>query len=116
MKLNSTQRADGFTLIEIMMAMGIFALALTAIYATWSLILKASKGGLAAAAPKPFWLKRLPPLVTFCTAKFSRLNVVIVPLCGSLTSPSWASESIPIPCDEIDSEVEAITSGSRPLG
>ena len=43
-------RARGFTLIEIMMAMAIFALVLTAIYATWTLILKSSKLGLAAAA------------------------------------------------------------------
>jgi type II secretion system protein J len=43
-------RIRGFTLIEIMMAMAIFGLVLTAIYATWTLILKSSKLGLAAAA------------------------------------------------------------------
>src|SRR6266542_675333 len=41
---------EGFTLIEIMMAMAIFALVLTAIYATWTLILKSSKLGMAVAA------------------------------------------------------------------
>ena len=50
MRRTGYHRTSGFTLIEIMMAMGIFALAMTAIYATWSLILKASKGGLEAAA------------------------------------------------------------------
>lgn len=50
MKRRRTRPAGGFTLIEIMMAMGIFALAMTAIYATWSLILKASRGGLEVAA------------------------------------------------------------------
>jgi general secretion pathway protein J len=40
----------GFTLIEILMAMAIFALVLTAIYATWMLILKSKKIGVEAAA------------------------------------------------------------------
>lgn len=40
----------GFTLIEILMAMAIFALVLTAIYATWTLILKSKKIGVEAAA------------------------------------------------------------------
>jgi len=44
------QREAGFTLIELMMAMAIFGLVLTAIYATWTLILKASKLGMVAAA------------------------------------------------------------------
>ena len=44
------QQTGGFTLIEIMMAMGIFALALAAIYATWTAILKATKVGLDVAA------------------------------------------------------------------
>jgi type II secretion system protein J len=43
-------RLAAFTLIEIMMAMAILGLVLTAIYATWTLILKSSKIGLAAAA------------------------------------------------------------------
>ena len=46
----SRQRAMGFTLIEILMAMAIFTLVLTAIYATWTAILKGSKVGLEAAA------------------------------------------------------------------
>lgn len=44
------RRHAAFTLIEIMMAMAILGLVLTAIYATWTLILKSSKIGLAAAA------------------------------------------------------------------
>jgi type II secretion system protein J len=39
-----------FTLVEILMAMAIFALVLTAIYATWSAILRGSRAGLEAAA------------------------------------------------------------------
>jgi type II secretion system protein J len=51
MKLNiGHPRSTAFTLIEIMMAMAIMGLVLTAIYATWTLILKSSKIGLAAAA------------------------------------------------------------------
>lgn len=50
MKGAGSTRTGGFTLIEIMMAMAIFGLVLTAIYATWTLILKSSKLGLAAAA------------------------------------------------------------------
>lgn len=50
MKQAGPTRTGGFTLIEIMMAMAIFALVLAAIYATWTLILKSSKLGLAAAA------------------------------------------------------------------
>ncbi len=44
------RRSAAFTLIEIMMAMAILGLVLIAIYATWTLILKSSKIGLAAAA------------------------------------------------------------------
>lgn len=40
----------GFTLIEILMAMAIFALVLTAIYACWTLILKSKKIGMEASA------------------------------------------------------------------
>jgi type II secretion system protein J len=50
MKPTGPTRGGAFTLIELMMAMAIFALVLTAIYATWTLILKSSKLGLAAAA------------------------------------------------------------------
>jgi type II secretion system protein J len=50
MKRASPTREGGFTLIEIMMAMAVFGLVLTAIYATWTLILKSSKLGMAAAA------------------------------------------------------------------
>jgi prepilin-type N-terminal cleavage/methylation domain-containing protein len=45
-----TLRRLGFTIIEIMLAIGIFAMVLTAIYATWIAILKGSKSGLKAAA------------------------------------------------------------------
>ena len=50
MKPAGPTRVGAFTLIEIMMAMAIFALVLTAIYAIWTLILKSSKLGMAAAA------------------------------------------------------------------
>ena len=50
MKQENQTRTRGFTLIEIMMAMAIFTLVLTAIYATWTAILKGSKVGLEAAA------------------------------------------------------------------
>ena len=40
----------GFTLIEIMMAMVIFSLVITAIYATWTLIIKSAKIGLESSA------------------------------------------------------------------
>ena len=50
MKPAGPTRVGAFTLIEIMMAMAIFALVLTAIYAVWTLILKSSKLGMAAAA------------------------------------------------------------------
>ena len=50
MKPTGPTRVGAFTLIEIMMAMAIFALVLTAIYAVWTLILKSSKLGMAAAA------------------------------------------------------------------
>ena len=43
------QRA-GFTILEIMLAIGIFMIVLTAIYATWMAILKGTKSGLKAAA------------------------------------------------------------------
>jgi general secretion pathway protein J len=40
----------GFTLIEIMVAMAIFSLVVTAIYATWTLIIKSAKIGLESSA------------------------------------------------------------------
>ncbi len=43
-------RCRGFTLVEIMIALAIFGLVVAAIYATWILILRASKTGLEAAA------------------------------------------------------------------
>ena len=48
----SVSRRDqpAFTLIEIMMAMVIFSLVITAIYATWTLIIKSAKIGLEASA------------------------------------------------------------------
>lgn len=48
----NTRRASrpGFTILELMLAIGIFAMVLTAIYATWIAILKGSRAGLKAAA------------------------------------------------------------------
>lgn len=43
-------RSGAFTLVEIMIAIGIFSLVLTAIYTSWTAILRASKTGLEAAA------------------------------------------------------------------
>jgi type II secretion system protein J len=45
-----TPRRHAFTLIEIMMAMAIFSMVVTAIYATWTLIIKSAKIGQEAAA------------------------------------------------------------------
>ena len=52
MKPNSenSRQQRAFTLIEILMAMAIFAMVLTAIYATWTAILRGSRVGLEAAA------------------------------------------------------------------
>jgi len=50
MKRQAPTCTAGFTLVEIMMALAIFGLVLTAIYASWTAILKASKIGLEAAA------------------------------------------------------------------
>ena len=47
-RISSARR--GFTLVEILMAMAIFALVLTAIYATWTAILRGSRVGLEVAA------------------------------------------------------------------
>lgn len=44
------RRVSGFTLIEVLIAMAILALAVTAIYSSWTAILRASKVGLDAAA------------------------------------------------------------------
>ena len=46
----SSSARRGFTLVEILMAMAIFALVLTAIYATWTAILRGSRVGLEVAA------------------------------------------------------------------
>lgn len=43
-------RGRAFTILELMLALGIFAMVLTAIYATWIAILKGSRAGLKAAA------------------------------------------------------------------
>lgn len=43
-------RGNAFTILELMLALGIFAMVLTAIYATWIAILKGSRAGLNAAA------------------------------------------------------------------
>lgn len=50
MKLLPRQYRRGFTLIEIMVAMAIFAMVVAAIYATWSLILRSTQVGENAAA------------------------------------------------------------------
>lgn len=48
--LKSPRLSRAFTLIEIMMAMAIFGMVVTAIYATWTLIIKSAKIGQEAAA------------------------------------------------------------------
>lgn len=45
-----SHRTGGFTLIEILVAIGIFSMVLAAIYSTWTAILRSSKVGLEAAA------------------------------------------------------------------
>jgi general secretion pathway protein J len=50
MKTPSGSTRQGFTLIEIMMAMAIFGLVMSAIYATWTAILRGSRAGLEATA------------------------------------------------------------------
>ncbi len=49
MTLRNKNRRKAFTLIEILLAMGIFALVLTSMYSSWSSILRASKAGSKAA-------------------------------------------------------------------
>lgn len=46
----NTPRRRAFTLVEVLMAVGIFAMVLTAIYATWSSVMKGTHAGLVAAA------------------------------------------------------------------
>lgn len=50
MKTRNQRGTRGFTLVEILVAMAIFALVMAAIYATWSLILKSKSIGEAATA------------------------------------------------------------------
>lgn len=50
MRFQQQRQEYGFTLVEILMAMAIFGLVLTAIYATWTLILKSKSVGEAATA------------------------------------------------------------------
>ena len=50
MKMMNHRRVNGFTLIEILVALAIFGLVVTAIYSGWIAILRASKSGMAAAA------------------------------------------------------------------
>lgn len=50
MNCEQSRGPNGFTLVEILMAMAIFGLVLTAIYATWTLILKSKSIGEAATA------------------------------------------------------------------
>ncbi len=49
-RIARASRRLAFTLVEILVAMGIFSLVLAAIYSTWTAILRASKTGLEAAA------------------------------------------------------------------
>jgi len=50
MKAPASMAKRAFTLVEILMAMAIFAMVLTAIYATWTAVLRGSRVGLSAAA------------------------------------------------------------------
>ena len=50
MKLSRPSRRRAFTLIEIMVAMMVFGLVIAAIYATWALVMRASRVGQAVAA------------------------------------------------------------------
>jgi len=49
-KLETRNREFAFTILELMLAIGIFAMVLTAIYAVWIAVLKGSQAGLKAAA------------------------------------------------------------------
>ena len=48
--MKASKASPGFTVLEVMISIGIFALVITAIYATWTSILKGSRAGLKAAA------------------------------------------------------------------
>jgi type II secretory pathway component PulJ len=50
MSIRRKNRNSGFTLVEIMIALGIFMMVIFAIYSTWSAVLRGSKTGLDAAA------------------------------------------------------------------
>jgi len=50
MRNSSRHSRGGFTLVEILIAIGIFSLVVTAIYACWNAVLRSSKVGLEAAA------------------------------------------------------------------
>jgi prepilin-type N-terminal cleavage/methylation domain-containing protein len=50
MKAHRSNRHAGFTLVEMMIAIGILSIVLAAIYSSWTAILRASKTGLEAAA------------------------------------------------------------------
>jgi prepilin-type N-terminal cleavage/methylation domain-containing protein len=50
MKLQRPQIARAYTLLEVMIAVSLFAMVLAAIYACWSAVLRGSRGGLDAAA------------------------------------------------------------------
>jgi type II secretion system protein J len=50
MKMNVSLARRAFTLVEILMAMAIFGMVLTAVYATWTALLRGSRAGLSAAA------------------------------------------------------------------
>lgn len=50
MRIQDRQASRGFTIVEVMLAIGIFAMVLSAIYATWTAILRGSASGRRAAA------------------------------------------------------------------
>jgi len=50
MRTATTRRPTGFTLVEVLIAIGILALVIASIYSTWTAILRASKSGQTAAA------------------------------------------------------------------
>ena len=50
LRLTRIRSTEAFTLVEVMVAMAIFAMVMVAIYASWAAILRGSKIGLAAAA------------------------------------------------------------------
>jgi prepilin-type N-terminal cleavage/methylation domain-containing protein len=50
MRASTTRSAAGFTLVEVLIAIGILSLVIASIYSTWTAILRAAKSGQTAAA------------------------------------------------------------------